>query len=272
VQNRIREFRHNAKLTQLQLSAKARIGLSRLQRLEAGIEPVRVDHAQRICLALGSTLEVIFPATLAIAEKFTHGNNSCWELLGDQEFREQLETAGMDTDPLQWTFKYHLRGGCEGLVEVSGKTKRRLWSAVHDAIGEVSEFVVFDGGGKRLALNLKYLDLCQFLFDRADTVTHKEDERGLQELQLFLADDREPHRFEVEPDYMKTEAIDIGMNHRSAQLQSLLTALKTGHDAEEFLGFEDFDGEVAFFRRDAVALVTVPLICVEPAVLAYSMN
>ena len=268
MKNRICEFRRKAEFTQSQLSEKTRISRSRLQRIEAGVESVRADHALRICATLEVTLDTVFPTTRGVLERFAHTGKSCWELLDDKECREQLEAVGMDTDPLHWTFRYCLKGRVEGAVAVSGRDKRRLCSAVQSLTCDASEFVVFDGDGERIVLNLKHLELCRFLFERADNVNDEEDGNCTQQLRLFLAGDKEPHGFEVEPDDKK---IDINLadskDEPGAQTQTLLHAIEGAHGNDQVLSFEDIDGERIFFRRESVALMTVPLICVEPALL-----
>ena len=62
VLNNIRKFRIEFGMSQTEFAEAIRISLPHLQRIEAGVQPVRLEVAGRISESLSQPLDKIFPA------------------------------------------------------------------------------------------------------------------------------------------------------------------------------------------------------------------
>lgn len=266
-QNRIRELRTRKKLTQKQLAEAAGTSQQQIQRIEAGIQDVRFDLATRVSEALGEPLERVFPTTSLPLRRAKKKHTSALDMLADQDTVDELERAGLDMDGSQWTFVYRLRGGASGKLAIGRRDRDRLWGAVHENSG--TEFVVFDAGPRRIALNMEHLIFCQFLFDPPNNASVAEDKadphRAGYSLDVVLNDSAEVHNFRVEPDEVDLND-EEDPDPTSVQLQDVFFYLDS--DVDRRVKFQDMDGETAFFRTSDVAMISVDLEAVEPKLLA----
>ena len=133
VPNKIRDIRKKKGLTQRQLAEAVDSSQQQIQRIETGSQSVRFDLALKICAALDTPMERIFPKTKKTLVKSRKKDNTMEDFLSDADLKQDMEKAGVDMDPLAWTFKYRLRGGTEGFFPISSIEKKRLWRAVQRA-------------------------------------------------------------------------------------------------------------------------------------------
>lgn len=80
-------------------------------------------------------------------------------------------------------FKYRLRGGTTGYIEITTQEKNRLWRFVQRAGSNSTPFAAFYSRGWCVLLNLDHLIFCQFLFDEQRSDAEKEGA-----VEIFFAD------------------------------------------------------------------------------------
>jgi transcriptional regulator with XRE-family HTH domain len=269
-ENRIKELRKLKGLTQRQLAEAAETSQQQIQRIEAGHQLARFDLATRISAALGQPISKVFPSTAVplarlISKVFPSTAVPLARLkrrettLANKKTNEELEAAGLDMEPEVWTVKYRLRGGAEGTFRISGPDMNRLNSILQSETED--GFVVLPSVDRQYALNVKHLVFCQLLFDRPSIEIEAPREKRCEVL-FHLADQREPLRFDVDPD---TSLLDEEKDDPlSVQLQDLFFYAEMGFDQR--ISFVDWDGERAFFRPDDVSMFSVPLWLIEPNV------
>lgn len=255
--NRVRELRKKKGLTQKALAQLAQTSQQQIQRIEGGGQSVRFDLAVTICNALEAKMKDVFPATELPLKRAKGRIKSAADVYMNPKIASDFESAGIDTDPTQWTLKIRLRGGFEGFLPISGREKSRLWKLVQG--DEDDGFIVFDSGSRRYAINPKHLLFCQFLFD--PVWGEKRDDEEDDAVHFFLADSPKPMSFHAEPDRSSIE--DEDANDGDAQLQDLFFYAEMG--TEQRLRFEDIDGEVAIFRIADVVMFSVCLEDVTPS-------
>jgi transcriptional regulator with XRE-family HTH domain len=245
-------FRKSRGLTQRALADLAGTSQQQVQRIEAGIQGVRLELATRIANALGSQLGDVFP--------FMENGRRVKGLAASRYAlkREQLVEAGIDPDPAVWTVKLFAHDGRVFLYQVPSDEKARLERMVSDGDGR---FVIFTSDTHRVALNLRKFAATQFLFD-FDLVDSTNESPEKLELSLHLIASKEPVAFDVEPDQKSQEEAD---DDSSSQLQNLFFYLEMGQEEDEVISFDDVDGESVYVRTTEVLAIEVPLVCVEPA-------
>ncbi|WOH59771.1 helix-turn-helix transcriptional regulator [Bradyrhizobium sp. BWC-3-1] len=256
-ENRIKELRRAKGLTQHQLAEAAETSQQQIQRIEAGHQLARFDLATRISAALGHPIGKVFPsAELPLARMRRRA-----AALDDEKASKELEAAGLDMEPEVWTVKYRLRGGAEGTFRIAGPDVSRLNSILQDDAED--GFVVLPSFDRQYALNVKHLVFCQLLFDRPSIEVEAPPEKSFEVL-FHLVDQREPLRFDVDPDTNLLER-EEDPDPLSVQLQDLFYYAEMGEHRRR-LSFVDLDGERAFFRSDDVSMFSVPLWLIEPNV------
>ncbi|MGH8665355.1 MAG: helix-turn-helix transcriptional regulator [Burkholderiales bacterium] len=156
MKNRILELRRMLRLSQRQLAERVGTSASRIQRIEAGAQDIKLPLAEKICEALEMPLAKVFSVP-ELPRSRKPGKDS------DEALREALANAGIDTDGSEWTLIIRLRGGPELAFPVSAPEKRRVWNALHDQ--DIERFVLFDSEGYRVALNRDEVMYAHFLFD-----------------------------------------------------------------------------------------------------------
>jgi transcriptional regulator with XRE-family HTH domain len=248
--NRISQLRKSRGLTQRALADLAGTSQQQVQRIEAGIQGVRLELATRITTALGAQLADVFP--FMAGERKIKGLAASRYVLKPEQFVE----AGIDPDPATWTIKFIAHDGRVFFYQVPSDEKARLERLVGDGEGQ---FVVFTSDTHRVALNLRKIAATQFLFDFGVVDFAKEEPEKL-ELSLHLIASKDPIPFEVEPDRKSPEDDDDG----SSQLQSLFFYLDRGLEDDEVISFVDVDGETVYIRPAEALAIEVPLTCCEP--------
>jgi DNA-binding XRE family transcriptional regulator len=263
--NNVRALRRKKGMTQKALADAAGTTQQSIQRIEAGLQSARFDVAAKICRALGHPIGDVFPSAalpMKRAKKQMKSGGMA-ALLNDEKSCSELEAAGLDMDCAVHTFRYRLRGGASGDLDVSGSEKSRLWALIQD--DNPDGFAVFDAGARRYALNLDHLTFCHFLFDPPQVAGSEEVEEADLDarVEVYMADSSEPLCFDVEPD-----TVELGKDEPppgTADLQYLFMDLEMS--VEGRFKFTDIDGETAWFRSKDVALISVPLEAVEPRLL-----
>src|SRR5882757_3783200 len=247
--NRLSQIRKSRALTQRGLAELAGTSQQQVQRIEAGVQGVRLELATKIAVALKCELAEIFPSLVAHqARKKAHPN----QRVSEEKFLE----AGLDPDPVLWTIKLFAHDGRVFLYRIASDEKSRLERLL--SAGE-NEFLVFTTDSHRIALNPKKIAATQFLFDIGAELTSEGQEK--YELSLHLIAARDPIIFGIDPDQRSLDDEDDGA---SAQFQSLFFYLDLGVE-DEVLWFDDEDGERVYLKPSEILVMEVPLSCCEPA-------
>ena len=251
--NRISQLRKSRGLTQRALAELAGTSQQQVQRIEAGMQGIRLELATRIANALESQLGDVFP--------FMENGRRVKGLAASRFAlkREQLVEAGIDPDPVVWTAKFFAHDGRVFLYEVASDEKARLQQLVAD--GD-RRFVVFTSETRQIALNLKKLVATQFLFDPPSIAEEIKEAPDKLQLVLHPIASKEPIVFDVEPDQKSQEEAD---DDSSSQLQNFFYYLEMDQEEDEVIFFDDLDGESVFVRTTELLAVEVPLVCVQPA-------
>jgi transcriptional regulator with XRE-family HTH domain len=258
--NKIKELRLTKGFTQTDLAKAAGTSQQQIQRIEAGNQHVRFDLATRISAALDNPISKVFPSTALPLARMKKRASKLSD--GDEKASDELEEAGIDTEPAVWTLKYSLRGGAKGQFPISGPDMHRLHSVLQHQESRVDDdFVVLPSNDRQYALNLKHLVFCHLLFDPVSHVSTKEEDKS-HEVEFYLADRSEPLRFLVDPDTGSIDDDYAEAEELCVQLQDLFYYAELGTEGRR-LKFVDVDGETAFFRPDDVAMFSVPLWLIE---------
>jgi transcriptional regulator with XRE-family HTH domain len=258
--NRIVQLRKSRGLTQRALAELVGTSQQQIQRIEAGVQGVRLELATRIALALGGELRDIFPSLVAPLKRKSGKAPSQNSAAAQDSFAE----IGIDADPAQWTVKFFASNGHIFLYSVSSGEKSRLERLVRAGEGD---FIVFTSASHRVALNTKKIAATQFLFDFGVIDSSENIEEDFK-ISLHLSAAKEPFVFDVEPDQLPLEDDD---DVSQSQLQNMFVTLGLGLD-DEIVWFDDIDGERVYIRPTEMMLIEVPLICCEPALWKASFD
>jgi transcriptional regulator with XRE-family HTH domain len=256
--NRLLHLRKSRGLTQRALAELAGTSQQQIQRIEAGIQGVRLELAIAIAAAVNCQLVEVFPA---LAGAQTRQRKISSPQRDEAHRKARFLEAGIDPDPAQWTVKFFTYDGRVFLYEISSEEKSRLEQRL--SAGE-SNSVVFTTDKHRVGVNPKKIAATQFLFDFGDfgveSAPEAEDEK--YELKLHLVAAKEPVVFDVEPDQRSLDEDDDG-DGSLCQLQDLFFYLDMGQD--EILSFDDVDGERVYIRATEILAIEAPLVCCDPA-------
>jgi transcriptional regulator with XRE-family HTH domain len=259
--NLIRQRRRAARLTQRDLADRVGTSQQQIQRVESGVQAVRLDLAVAIAGALNAPLSEIFPN---LAQSQTKGRKSRKDSKSNSEDApKDFWEAGIDPDPRFWTIKVGLRGGETILYSVSSREKERVSRVVW---GGRFGFVVFDSHHKRVAIRCEGINFCQFLFD-ASVTEDSEPEENLSLEAFFL--DGKAMTFGIDPDTVRLEKDDGGLG---AQLQNIFFELDGDPGDDGVIWFDDEDAERVLISKKQLLRVEVPLFCCDPALWDSSVE
>ena len=246
---RIKEIREKAGMTQQQLADQVNCTIEHIQRIEGGHEAVKFLLALEICRVLDSELKELFPKSRRTLQEARKGDKKVEDLLADENLRKGMEDAGIDMFSGIHFFKYRLRGGTEGILEITSQEKDRLWRNLQDVGHENTPFVSFYSGNWCVLLNLDHLLFCHLLFDFTESR-----QAPAYAVEVFLSDRETAIEIEVERDDINPEDPD-----ELGQIGMLIVDADTMVEEGEFWKIEDLDCETAFFRAEDVAMLKVPL-------------
>lgn len=255
--NLIFERRKSLGLSQRELAKAVGTSQQQIQRIESGVQAVRLHLAAGIAAALKSPLDELFPKLRQSKQRSTRKRREKQQgsAVSDSAFLE----AGIDPDPSHWTVKVGLVGGKEFFFSVSSKEKERISSTIW-APPSGFDFIVFNTLTHSVAINRTMINYCNFLFDFGVVEPMKE---GVDyNVIVHFIGTKEPERFGVEPDQKDRLEDEQGW---SSQLQGLLIDIDgKSADEDDILYFDDEDGERVFLRSKQILCLEVPLLCCEP--------
>jgi len=253
--NLILERRKALGLSQRELAKAVGTSQQQIQRIESGVQAVRLHLAAQIATALKSPLEELFPKLRQSKQRPTRKpKRQQAKPVSDEAFLG----AGIDPDPSHWTVKLGLAGGKEFFFSVSSKEKERISSIIWAPPADF-DFVVFNTLTHTVVINRTQINYCNFLFDFG--VQPKRENSDFDVVVHFIGTEK-PERFGVEPDQKAALEDDQGW---SSQLQRLLIDLDgKSADDDDILYFDDEDGERVYLRSKRLLCLEVPLLCCEP--------
>ncbi len=249
--NKIKYFRDKKGITQQSLSEKIACSKHYIQRIEGGLEAIKIEIALEICRVLETDFVDLFPETKGIVKISEKNKEPFRHLFENFELRKRMEKAGIDMFTGQRYFEYNLRGGASGALEITTQEKDRLLENVQNR-NELTQFVAFHSGAWCILMNLDHLIFGQFLFEWEGTPgIHTEDAHAVE---IFFADNADPKVLGVEED--EPDPADL---QSPGQIGSIISLAESFIEQGEFFSIEDEDGELAIFPAHDVAMMKAPL-------------
>lgn len=244
--NRIRAIRGQRGLTRSAIAAALATTPYEVERLEAG-EAVRYDTLLRLAEVLGTTPAELYPAAKgSFAKLEEHGD---LRMLDTEETRDAFDEVGIDVSPEQWSLKLRLHGGAVVLYPISSGDRDRFLSCIQDTAKSGVRFFIAHSTSCAFAVNLDCVTFAHFLFD---SPRHARDPELAESVRVFIRGARTPLLFDVDPD-------ESGTDPDGGPLQDLLADLDLHVGRNDFVWFDDVDGERAMFRAQTLALLELPL-------------
>lgn len=258
--NKIRSLRIKKGISQRELAKLVGTSQQQIQRVETGQVAARLELATKLGHALGVPLTVLFPDSKQPLRKFSKEIAEEPKYLPSNKAYADLEQSGIEADPRVWTILIWLRGHESALqFEVEPAEKRRLFRLVQDekpADGSMS-FVLFETADECVAVNLRELTYCHFLFDGLEaSLATKQVQQDEMETPVvaYLSGNRHPLEFGVEADAGSPDDEDD-----EGEFRSILFNIETHVEEHDRFHFTDEDGEVVFLRAGDLALLRIPL-------------
>jgi transcriptional regulator with XRE-family HTH domain len=233
-----------------------------IHKVESNRRLAEINLAKAICLALGRPIEWVFPGSkeaLATLDEELAGPTHV-----SQETFAGLRKVGLEGDTRQYTLKVLLRGHEDPLFySFAPNELDRLFEAVQqeEAIDSGLSFIVFDSEYVRVAINLRSMIFCHFLWDlgsykliRTEPDEPIEDDEGPdQTVHVFFGENPTPVTISAEAE----DGPDLESDQ--SYLNFIFCALDGSCEPQERLQIVDEDGESAFLRAGDIALLTAPL-------------
>ena len=197
-------------------------------------------------------MSALFPAAIKELRGRSH------EHLTDDQL-DKVDALGIDADARAWRISAVLANGRKVLLGLVSRDMKRLFRALQRLQDE--RFIVFDSGTDRVLLNLSHVLSCRFLYDvplpgSILTTDHIEEDGWFVHI-TFAAPHLEPPRFEVEQDTPVRDDL--------AKVADVFSMAELEDGSSSFVArLTDVDGEDAFLQMSAVAMLTAPLVVVEP--------
>jgi DNA-binding XRE family transcriptional regulator len=260
--NKIKALRLKAGISQRELAKRVGTSQQQIQRVETGQVAARLELATKLSRSLGVPLTVLFPGSKKALGKFAKEVNDEPQYLPSNEAYAGLERSGIEADPRVWTMLTRLRGHQKAIkFEIEPAERRRLFQLIQDEnpADRAMSFVLFDTEDERVAVNLRELTYCHFLFDGpAASVATTQDpmEKGVV---AYLSRNNSPLEFGVEPDAGSSDD-----ENDEGSFRNIFFHMETHVEEHDRFHFEDEDGEDVFLRAGDLALIRVPLWVISP--------
>jgi DNA-binding XRE family transcriptional regulator len=261
MKNKIKALRVKNGISQRELAKRVGTSQQQIQRLETGRVAARLELATKLSQSLGVPLAVLFPASKKALGKFAKEIEEEPKYLPTDTAYAHLEQSGIEADPRVWTILILLRGHQKAIkFEIEPAEKRRLFQVIQDEqrAGDAMSFAVFDTQDERVAVNLRELMYCHFLFDAPGSSVVKRDARENRVLAYFSGNSS-PVDFGVEPDSGSADDDEY-----EGSFRNIFFEMETYVEEQDRFYFEDEDGEVVFLRAGDLALLRVPLWVISP--------
>lgn len=268
MENRVKQYRQAMKLSQKRLAELVGTSQQQIQRLETGSAPVRLDIGANISKALQQPLNVLFPGSEKALKKADEERKRSRYL--ELDAWDEVRESGLEPDPRVWTVKIGLRGYEKPLFfqDVPAPDKARLFKLIQgeeDTDTEVAPFVVFDSAERRVAINLRELSYCHFLYDPSDRVVIEQEKPKTGDVLerdsalVYLVGGGEPLPLDLDID----EQFDDG-DDEMGMCSGVLYDLEMDCPNARRIHLTDEDGESILIRAGNLAMLDIPLWVLEP--------
>ena len=158
-----------------------------------------------------------------------------------------------------------LRGGHEFTHNLCSHNKDRLWGKVQTDT-HYGNFAVYDTKTERIALNLDHLIYSHFKFEPGYNFKHDQ-ELDNENMNVYFAEHQQILNLPVDPDMEWDD--DNPPEWPDSQLGDLFYyAEMSNHEIDNVIMIKDMDGETAFLPLKEIAMISVPLIYIEPELLS----
>lgn len=250
--NTVAALREKANLSRIRLAKLADVTVAAVRRMEHG-GTVRIDDAIRVATALREAPERVFDRGFRVLQRRGLELNRALADLAwnDDDLRDEMNKAGLDVHPAEWTLKVHFIGGEVRVWKIFSADLDRFWRNLDEEQKLQPRFFSFDSDERSIAFNLSQMAHAHALFDAAAPPTKEVDDGP--GVEVLLAGEREWLSFGAEFD----EPADDGPGSYRGQLNELLSELEMAQYGEPYIKFDDEDGECAVFRVSALAAVSV---------------
>lgn len=258
--NKVKDFRKKLGMTQKQLADTVGTSQQQIQRIENMVQSTRLDLAIKICQALNTTLEKVFPKTGRPVAKALEKAKHPEEIMYDDDLSKALSPLGIDVDPLIHTLRMRFSSGFEIAYQLTSSEQARMWSVLQD-YNESDPFVAFDSMSTRVLINRNHLFFYQFLCDPLYAEQQEDIDEQERQVKVFFSNSIEPAVFDVDTDEIfEDDDEEIGQF-------SHLIFMAENYAKGDQLTFLDEDGERVFLIAEHVAIMEIPLCVVEPKLL-----
>ena len=165
--NSIKSIRLAKKLTQEQLAKLVGTSQQQIQRIETGAIAARLDIVMKLGQALGESVNSLFPGSDKALNKMRieRKNSKYLEL----DSWSDVRSVGVEPDARIWSLKIGIAGYIDPFLfyDVPAADKNRVFSNLQfeENLSVGTSFVVFDSATHRIAIKVRELTYCHFLFD-----------------------------------------------------------------------------------------------------------
>jgi DNA-binding XRE family transcriptional regulator len=266
--NNVKNLRLSKGVSLTQLATKVDAPPAVVRKIETNARLAEVGLAKSICAALGTPIEWVFPGATKALAALEH------ELAGPTHVSRKtfakLREVGLEADTRRNTMKVILRGHVDPMFfSFAPHELDRLFSVAQEEDDDASylSFIVFDSGVLRVAINLRSMVFCHFLWDAAIGKLIRSEEKGM------IDEDADPTQ-SVQV-YFECNATPIGLGaeiedsqdieNENNYVNAMFCLLDSGGlRSHERLHIVDEDGESAFLRAGDISLLTAPLWVLDP--------
>lgn len=243
MRNRIKQVRQQKGITQAELAEAAGTSQQQIQRIEAGSQAVKLMLATRVAAALEVDLTTLFPETKEVfREAERKAQMKPDDIVEDQDALRAWDNAGLDIEDTRWYVQMGTRSGLKKFYEISSSETNRLRDNLSDPDGS-APFFVFSSGARTVAVNLREVNFIHELFQPYET-EWPQDQTPDADLVVYLNNSTEPLTFDMEPSEASAEVVDI-----------LFGMLQTLVEQDQFVSFEDTNGETVFLKATDITLI-----------------
>jgi hypothetical protein len=230
--------------------------------VETGQVAARLELATKLSHSLGVPLTVLFPHSKNALGKFSKETKEDPRYLPSTKAYADLEQSGIEADPRVWTMLIRLRDHQKAVkFEIEPAERRRLFQLIQDEnpADRAMSFVLFDTEDERVAVNLRELAYCHFLFDGPEASVATKQGPIAKGVVAYLSGNSRPLAFGVEPDGGSPDDEDD-----EGSFRNIFFHMETHVEEHDRFHFEDEDGEDVFLRAGDLALLKVPLWVISP--------
>jgi hypothetical protein len=117
------------------------------------------------------------------------------------------------------------------------------------------QFVVFDSGNRRIAINLDHLIVCRFVFEMPNAEIPEPKDLNKLDIVFHLISETKPLRVSITPDH---ESLDRNPDYDGeAPLQDLFDSIQKL--PSQYVSFYDEDDEEVFIKSADISMISASL-------------